>query len=242
MKILIAEDDLTSRTLLQALLTQWGYEVISTCDGKEALAALQGRNAPELAVLDWEMPGMDGIALCRELQRQKRENPLYLILLTGRGQHADIVQGLEAGADDYVAKPYDDAELQARVNVGRRMVDLQNTLRQKEKLQGVLEMAGAVCHEINQPLQVVSGLLELLLLNAEESNPYREKLRNIQKGIERIGMLTRKIMNISKYRSKAYMGGKQMIVDIDQASAPRISSTDPTKGAQHNGEKNFGGG
>jgi phosphoserine phosphatase RsbU/P len=220
MKILIAEDDLTSRTLLQALLTQWGYEVISTCDGNEALAALQGHDAPQLAVLDWEMPGMDGVELCKELRRQERKYPLYLILLTSRGQRGDIVQGLEAGADDYVAKPYDDEELRARVNVGRRMVELQNTLRQKDKLQGVLEIAGAVCHEINQPLQAVSGLTELLLLKIEESNPCRQMLKNIQIGVERIGRLTRKMMNISKYRSKAYMGGKRMIVDIDQASAP----------------------
>jgi len=218
MKILIAEDDLTSRMVLEAVLTKWGYEVTSTTNGDEAFAALQQSDAPQLAVLDWEMPGMDGAALCRKLRRQKSERPLYLILLTSRAESDDIVRGLEAGADDYVAKPYVNEELQARVNAGRRIIELQNQLRDREKLQGVLEMAGAVCHEINQPLQAVSGWAELLLMDMEQVDSNQEALSNIKEGMDRIGELTRKIMTISKYRTKEYMDGKRMIIDIDQSS------------------------
>ena len=218
MKILIAEDDLTSRMVLEAVLTKWGYEVTSTTNGDEAFAALQQSDAPQLAVLDWEMPGMDGAALCRKLRRQKSERPLYLILLTSRAESDDIVRGLEAGADDYVAKPYVNEELQARVNAGRRIIELQNQLRDREKLQGVLEMAGAVCHEINQPLQAVSGWAELLLMDMEQVDSNQEALNNIKEGMDRIGELTRKIMTISKYRTKEYMDGKRMIIDIDQSS------------------------
>jgi phosphoserine phosphatase RsbU/P len=206
MKILIAEDDFTSRTILQAVLTKWGHDVSSTGDGEEAFAAFQKNDAPQLAFLTWEMPGLDGAALCRKLRDQeRRKNSLYLILLISRGESGDIVQGLEAGADDYIAKPFDYAELQARVNVGHRIITLQREMREREKLQGVLEMARAVCHELNQPLQGVSGLSELLLMDMEALDPHYYTLTNIKAGIGRIGDLTRKIMRITRYHSKPYL-------------------------------------
>jgi len=216
MKILIAEDDSTSRTMLQAVLTKWGYDVTDTENGDDAFAVLQQEDSPQLAILDWEMPGMDGASLCRTIRGQGRKEPLYLILLTSRGNHKDIVQGLEAGADDYIAKPYNNAELQARVNAGRRMVLLQNEMREREKLQGVLEMAGAVCHELNQPLQSVSGFSELLLMDLAASDKNYETLKAIKSGIGRIGELTRKIMKITRYQSRPYL--KSKIVDIEKAS------------------------
>jgi len=216
MKILIAEDDFTSRTMLQAVLTKWGYDVTDTENGDDAFAVLQQEDSPQLAILDWEMPGMDGASLCRTIRGQGRKEPLYLILLTSRGNHKDIVQGLEAGADDYIAKPYNNAELQARVNAGRRMVLLQNEMREREKLQGVLEMAGAVCHELNQPLQSVSGFSELLLMDLAASDKNYETLKAIKSGIGRIGELTRKIMKITRYQSRLYL--KSKIVDIEKAS------------------------
>lgn len=218
MKILIAEDDLTSRTMLQAVLTKWGYEVITTADGNEAWTALQQENAPRLLILDWMMPGMDGPALCRKLRGQERTDAMYIILLTSKSERQDIIAGLETGANDYITKPYANDELRARVNVGKRMLELQTKLKEKEKLQGVLEMAGAVCHEINQPLQAVNGYAELLLMNLSENDPNFRMLRNIKDGIERIGQLTRKIMGISIYRTKGYMNNKSKIVDIDNAS------------------------
>jgi phosphoserine phosphatase RsbU/P len=216
MKILIAEDDVTSRAMLQAVLTKWGYDVTATSDGEQAWAALQQPNAPGLAVLDWEMPGLEGAELCRRLREQARKEPLYLILLTSRSESGDIVRGLEAGADDYIAKPYDNAELKARVDVGRRMLLLQNEMREREKLQGVLEMAGAVCHELNQPLQIVSGFSEMLLLETDTGDKNYENLKTIKQGIERIGELTRRIMKITRYHAKPYLKGR--IVDINETS------------------------
>ena len=214
----MAEDDLTSRTMLQAVLTKWGYEVVATADGNEAWATLQQENAPRLLILDWMMPGIDGPALCRKLRYQERADALYIILLTSKSERQDIIAGLDTGANDYITKPYDNDELRARVNVGRRMLELQTKLKEKEKLQGVLEMAGAVCHEINQPLQAVNGYAELLLMNLSENDPNYRKLRNIRDGVERIGQLTHKIMRISRYRTKGCMGNKNTIVDIDNAS------------------------
>jgi len=223
-RILIAEDDLTSRTLLEAVLIKWGYEVVATQDGDAAWEALQSKEAPRLAILDWMMPGLSGIDLCRRLRAQERLTPLYLILLTSRGDRVDIVQGLEAGADDYVSKPYDQAELRARIDVGRRMLELLTALARQEKLRGVIEMAGGVCHELNQPLQVVSGYAEMLIMDLPEDDPNREALIFIKDGVDRIGNLTRKMMSIATYKSKDYWGDTLKIVDIEGSSGPKTPS------------------
>jgi phosphoserine phosphatase RsbU/P len=218
LRILIAEDDFTSRIMLAAILQKVGHDVIHVDNGAEAYQVLQKPDAPCLAILDWMMPKMDGLeVVCRIRARDLQQQP-YMILLTARGAKSDIIAGLNAGADDYIAKPYDSQELHARINVGRRMINLQNELRNRDKLQGVLEMAGAVCHELNQPLQIVSGFSELLMLDMNNNDPKFKAIREIKSGIDCIGKLTRKIMQISKYRTKEYLGGKAVIVDIAKSA------------------------
>jgi CheY-like chemotaxis protein len=219
MRVLIAEDDLTSRIMLQAVLSKWGYEVTSATDGEEAWNVLQRTDAPPLVVLDWMMPGMDGLTLCRKLRAQDRADPLYILLLTSKGEPNDIVRGLEAGADDFVAKPYDNEELRARVGAGQRVLELSYEVARRQKLQGVLEMAGAVCHELNQPLHVVTGYSEMLLVDLDESDPKAKTLRIIKAQVDRIRELTRRIMHITQYRTKDYLGGRHSIVDIAEASS-----------------------
>lgn len=221
MKILIAEDDRTSRSILSAILKKLGHEPIAVENGNAAWDIMQETDAPHLAVLDWEMPGIDGAALCRRLRKQNRNESLYLILLTARTDIGDIVQGLEAGADDYMIKPFNNAELQARINAGCRMIALQNKMMEQEKLKGVLEMAGAVCHELNQPLQIVSGLAEILLMDMDACDPKQKTLKTIKDQIGRIGELTRKIMGITHYESKDYL--KSKIVDIEQATRDKYN-------------------
>ena len=133
MKVLIAEDDPVSRRLLQAALIKWGYEVTVTTNGKEAWEALQAPDAPSLLILDWLMPEMDGVEVCRQARPLEALKSSYIILLTSRGSKDDIVQGLEAGADDYVTKPFDHGELRARVQVGSRVVQLQTALADRVK-------------------------------------------------------------------------------------------------------------
>jgi len=138
MKILVADDDELYRRLLERLLGGWGYGVVAATDGEEALAALAGEGAPSLAILDWMMPRLDGVEVCRRA-RASHDRPLYLILLTSRAEQDDIVAGLQAGADDFLTKPIQAAELRARVEVGRRVVGLQSTLVQRvEELQEAL--------------------------------------------------------------------------------------------------------
>ncbi len=122
--------------------------------------------------------------------------PSYIILLTGKGDKKDITKGFESGADDYIVKPYDQDELRARINVGQRMIELQNVLAEKEKSNGVIEMAGAVCHEMNQPMQVVSGLSELLLMDMNDGDPLYQKIREIKDQIDRMGVITKKLITL----------------------------------------------
>ncbi len=117
MKILVAEDDLTSRRRLEAMLTKWGYEVVSCSNGKQAWERLQNAYTPKLAILDWVMPEMGGIEVCRRLRTLDTQNPVYVLLLTARKEKENIVCGLEAGADDYIIKPFEPDELQARIPV-----------------------------------------------------------------------------------------------------------------------------
>jgi phosphoserine phosphatase RsbU/P len=127
-KILIAEDDPVSCYVLETTLSKWGYEVAVTHDGEEALDGLLAEGAPQLAILDWMMPNLDGLEVCRRLRERAEKQSTYVILLTAKTEKKDVVAGLEVGADDYITKPFDRSELRARVRVGARMIELQQAL------------------------------------------------------------------------------------------------------------------
>jgi phosphoserine phosphatase RsbU/P len=128
MRILIAEDDVVTARVLKGLLDAWGYDVTAVHDGTAALAVLQADNPPDLVLLDWMMPGRDGPDVCRTAREQKPSAPTYIILLTSRDAGVDVVAGLDAGADDYLVKPFNPEELRARLNAGVRIIDLQQRL------------------------------------------------------------------------------------------------------------------
>jgi diguanylate cyclase (GGDEF)-like protein len=134
-KILIADDSIVSRHLLEATLRKWGYDVAVACDGPEALDLLETDEAPALAILDWMMPGMTGLEVCRRIRQLAREPYIYILLLTSKSQKEDLIEGMEAGADDYITKPFDQHELQVRLRAGKRLADLQaELLAAREKL------------------------------------------------------------------------------------------------------------
>lgn len=128
MKILIAEDERIQRRLLERLLTLWGHEVVLATDGEQAWSVLQGENPPDLAILDWVMPGMDGLRVCRELRKDANRKYIYIMLLTANDRKQDLVEAMEAGADEYLAKPFDAQELKARLIASKRILDLQEQL------------------------------------------------------------------------------------------------------------------
>jgi phosphoserine phosphatase RsbU/P len=149
MRILIAEDDRVSRHVLLSMLVKWGYDVVAAENGLQALEELQKPDAPLVALLDWMMPGLDGFEVVKRARRTAALRPHYFILLTARAAKEDMIAALEAGADDYVTKPFDQNELRARLHVGLRVVDLQqrladrvlaleDSLQQVKLLQGLL--------------------------------------------------------------------------------------------------------
>jgi diguanylate cyclase (GGDEF)-like protein len=128
MKVLAAEDNPVFQSMLRALLTKWGYDVVPARDGLEAWRTLESAGAPRLAILDWMMPGVDGVELCRRVRAAGREPYIYILLLTARTESQDLVEGMEAGADDYLTKPFNAHELRVRLRAGRRILDLQEEL------------------------------------------------------------------------------------------------------------------
>ncbi|MCM2263884.1 MAG: diguanylate cyclase [Desulfuromonadales bacterium] len=128
MKILIAEDDSLLRSLLEEQLTAWGYDVVASRDGGEAWQILQSKDAPKLAILDWMMPEMDGVSICHKVRAELPEPYTYIILLTAQQRDEDLIAGMEAGADDYISKPFKHNELKVRLRAGRRIIELQNEL------------------------------------------------------------------------------------------------------------------
>jgi len=150
-RILIAEDDAVSRTVLERCLTGWGHELTICHDGTEAWEYLQREDCPTLAILDWIMPGIEGPELCRRARALAKPVPTYMILLTGKGSSENIVAGLESGADDYVTKPFDRAELRSRIRVGERVIELERGLANR-----VQELETALSH-----VKQLTGLLPI---------------------------------------------------------------------------------
>ncbi len=150
-RILVAEDNLTSRVMLEETLKGWGYSVVSVDNGDDALQVLLLDEPPAIAILDWMMPGIEGIEVCRRVRNHHDRSMLYLILLSARTAKSDVVEGLDAGADDYISKPFDDNELRARINVARRMVEIQAKLEVK-----IAELSSALEH-----VKTLQGILPI---------------------------------------------------------------------------------
>ncbi len=135
MKVLVAEDNPTMQIMVGGILKRWGHEPVPAADGEEAWQILQQPDAPRIALLDWEMPRMDGVEVCRRVRAREKEDSkyTYVIMLTSRSEKQEIVTGIDAGADDYVIKPFDQYELRARMRTGRRIIDLQMELMQRKE-------------------------------------------------------------------------------------------------------------
>ena len=130
MRVLAAEDNPVFQSMLRTMLNKWGYRPVIARDGNEAWNILDTAEAPRLAVLDWMMPGMDGVEICRRIRSTNREPYVYILLLTARTESQDLIEGMDAGADDYLTKPFNTHELRVRIRAGRRILDLQEELLQ----------------------------------------------------------------------------------------------------------------
>ncbi|MHB1421947.1 MAG: sensor histidine kinase [Gemmataceae bacterium] len=191
MKVLIAEDDAVSRHLLQTYLRQWGHEVVAAPDGAAAWTLFQEHEFP-LVLSDWVMPEMDGLELIRHIRAGPSGAYVYIILLTARAQKQDVIEGLEAGANDFVTKPFDRGELRVRVRVGERIIELEQALAaqnralreaqaalvQTEKLASLGQLAAGMAHEINNPISYVANNLAVLRRDVHAALEVHDKYRD----------------------------------------------------------------
>lgn len=179
MRVLAAEDNPVFQSMLRAVLGKWGYQAVIAPDGREAWRLLDCDDPPRLAILDWMMPGMDGVEVCRQVRRSPREPYIYILLLTARTDSQDLVEALEAGADDYLTKPFVAHELRARLRSGRRILDLQAALvaarealriqAMHDSLTGLLNR-GSVLDNLNQELSRAgreSGAIAVLMTDLD---------------------------------------------------------------------------
>jgi len=227
MKVLVAEDNAFYRGLLEATLKEWGYEVVAVGDGTAAYEALRAEGAPRLAILDWAMPGLDGVEVCRRLRAVACPEPAYLIILTAKGGKDNVVAALEAGADDYVPKPFDREELRARLKTGVRIVGLQaaladrvrrleGALTEAQKLEVIGRLAGGVAHDFNNLLTVILGSGDLLLSALPPDSPSRETARMIKRSGERGAALVRQLLAF---------GRKQLMSPVPLDLNARVTQT-----------------
>lgn len=218
MQILIAEDDPISQTLLQKTLDGWGHQVHVCHNGVQALEVLSQPTTPRLAILDWMMPKLSGPNVCRQMRQFKHGPTVYIIMLTVRDKREDLIEGLDAGADDYMTKPFNRQELKARLKVGERVLRLQDTLLEAERTRIAIQTAGATAHEINQPLTVARGRLDLLLMRLEKDFPYYEDIEAVQLAAKQIEKIVKDMSNIRQFVSKSYINGVD-IIDIEASSS-----------------------
>ena len=217
MRVLYADDDAIARRLIQTVLDRLGHDATAVDDGRAAWEAWEA-NGYELVILDLDMPEIDGLELCRRIRERDTDRRTFILVLTGRDSDADLASVLEAGADDYMAKPATPETLRARLTIAARHIELATARRHAESelararwLAGIGETAIALQHEINNPLSALLGHAELMQLDARERGEPVEALDVIVAQARRIADVVRRIGQLREPRSVEYIGGSRMI-------------------------------
>ena len=217
MRVLFADDDAVARGLIALVLERLGHDAVGVEDGRAAWDTWQ-RGGFDLVILDLDMPELDGLELCRRIRGEDPERKTFILVLTGRDTDRDLASVLEAGADDYMAKPATPETLRARLTIAARQIELGAARRHAESelararwLAGIGETAIALQHEINNPLSALLGHAQLLQLDAHERGEKAEAADVIVAQARRIADVVRRIAQLREPRSVEYIGGSRMI-------------------------------
>ena len=214
--LLVVDDNPVNIRLVRSILEKEGYRTLSAMDGPSAITVAK-TNKPDLVLMDIFMGKMSGLVACRAIKRERPLRDVPIIFVTANTDDAVLQRAFESGGTDYVRKPINRAELLARIKSVLTQKMLMERIVEQEKLQGALEMAGAVCHEMNQPLQAVTWATELLLKEVTPEGRLYPAALDIIRNIEKIGGITRKLQGITRYRTMSYIGDTR-IIDIERAS------------------------
>mgnify|MGYP001211790771 CR=1 FL=1 len=214
--VLIVDNNPVNVGIEQAILRKAGYCTASASDGTACIEAAR-KLKPDLILLDIVMPKMNGIEACKVLRQDEETRDIPIIFVTGRTHAEALREAFESGGTDYVRKPVNRIELLARIKSVLSQRILTQKLLEEGRFKGVLEMAGAVCHELNQPMQAIIGHCQLLMMDVSEDQPLYQDLSEIKGQIDRMAKITKRLMGITRYKTCDYVGGGR-IVDIDEAS------------------------
>jgi len=215
--ILIVDDSPVSSKVVSLMLKKnSNYCSVGVWDGPACIKKAK-EVKPDLILLDIQMPGMNGIEVCEILKKDEKTCDIPVIFVTATTDNETLKEAFESGGTDYVRKPVNKVELLARIKSVLLHKKMERKLMGEEKFKGVLEMAGGICHDLNQPMQVVSGYSELLLMDIEKDNSAYPYVKMIKEQIGEMGSITRKLMRITKYETHDYIEGSR-IIDIDKAA------------------------
>ncbi len=216
--IVVVDDSPVSSMLVSLILNKHSdYRTVRVWDGQSGIKKAR-EIKPDLILLDIQMPAMNGIEVCKVLKKDERTRDIAVIFVTASTDNETLKEAFESGGSDYVRKPVNKIELLARIKSVLLHKKMEKKLMEEEKLNGVLEMAGGICHELNQPMQVVSGYSELLLMDIAKDNSAYPYIKMIKEQTDEMGSITKKLMRITKYETRDYIEGSR-IIDIDKASS-----------------------
>lgn len=231
MRVLIADDDMVSRSVVKALLTKWGYDVLEAEDGNQAWDILKEEDTPRLVLIDWMMPGIDGLELSRRLRRLDDNTYHYVILLTGRNSKEDIIDGLDAGADDYITKPFVAQELEVRLRVGSRILALQQSLQEAlekqsyqarhDPLTGILnhrEILNILEKEINRS-ERQGNSLAVIMGDLDYFKKVNDTYGHVAGDAVLVEVANRMRHNIRTYDSIGRYGGEEFLLVLPNCAA-----------------------
>jgi len=209
MKVLIADDDELTRVYLKKLLSSWGYQVVLAARGDEAWKVLTDSVPPQIAVLDWVMPGKTGVEICSECQREGL--PVYRILLTSKEKDEDMMYALDQGAHDFQRKPIVPGVMKSRIAVGKRLIEAMQEVTRSERLAAVGSLVTGVAHHFNNLNMPILMYASSILKDADLNQNIRKKVEKIEKAAEQAGALTEKLMSIASNKTE-----KRKLVDLNK--------------------------
>ena len=211
--ILIVEDNEDERVLLEHILADTKVPVKAANDGEEAMQFCL-ENPPAVLLSDWRMPKMDGLELCRRIKSNSELKDIFFIMITARTQPEDAVMALQLGADEYIKKPFDQHEIQARVGAGLRIVKQQELIAELEHTNAVKQVAISIAHELNNPLTPVVGHLDLLTDEIKKLNNNEallQRLAVIRSNLDRVSEIVKQLCALDKPMTTPYSKNKLMI-------------------------------
>ncbi len=208
--ILIADDLTSNRKMLEFLLEKIGYRTIGVNSGHDCLREARNRK-PNLLLLDIMMPDISGIEVCKRLRADAATTMLPIIFVTAATDDQTLSKAFDAGGNDYIRKPINTIELTKRVQAVFEHEKLIETNRAEETLRGALSMSGTICHELNQPLQYISGACQILLMDLDKGSPAYNRVVKMKEQIDRLGEMTKKLMQINKVETRSYVGDTKIL-------------------------------